>query len=435
YRVDGYAFPDGDDEHADEVLARIERFGRSDVLVVENDGREPYELRMLNEALEPDLVVVTAVGQGAIESLGRDRRATVRAFARSVPAGSRVVTAERNEALFSYLAAELNRSDVSWDRRIRTGTSSPIIDGLELVDEVLDRVDGTGLSGERRPALIDAAQPSWSSLESGRVFDATDIHDTEAIELLRRSFAGESSSSVVPIVCLSSDRYDRIADIVDYLDWLAAWGEIDVVHAVDGPSSTLKRRVSVPVRSYGSDQITPDRLVSTALQDGSRLLLLANHHTSFVEGLTRIPEKHPDSVGDSAPTPSSLPAVDKGPERDRSSSEEQNTRAVISHKVKSVLVLSEDSRSLWSAPLPMTGPALTISFTGTHEESVRTRPRRQGYTSHVGRSGRGTFVTIVNPDELDTVYDVIFAHLAEWDDHGIIRLDGVSSLFGKAGTP
>ncbi|MFB6161089.1 MAG: hypothetical protein ABEJ61_07930 [Haloferacaceae archaeon] len=108
-----------------ETAREIRRFDPRDVVVVENQGIREYTTRLVNEDyVDPTIVVVTNVRRDHLDTLGANEFEIARALARSVPAGTRVVTAERNEVLAAYLERELARRDATLTRVIDPGTSS-----------------------------------------------------------------------------------------------------------------------------------------------------------------------------------------------------------------------------------------------------------------------------------------------------------------------
>lgn len=283
---------DGDEHRIDrsgpvtlyETEREIRTYDPDDAIVIENNGLRPYTTRLVNERyVDPTHVVLTNVRLDHLDTLGRDHREIAQAFARAVPPGAQVLSGEQNDELHDYLRAELDRRDATiWSPPVfDSGRSVPGRECVELVDALLDTI-GRPLDPERKSAMLDALEPEWTVLPSGRVYDATNVNDVDSTELVRKALQHDQMGPIQPFVYLRGDRPGRTASFIRYLDRLAERGQIEQVRTAGGYCENLVRVLDVPVVVHDREREAPRDILDAALGDPWPVMLMGNTNEGFV---------------------------------------------------------------------------------------------------------------------------------------------------------
>lgn len=261
------------------------------VAVFENHAITEYTMRVFNETfLRPQVVAVTNLRTDHTETLGRTRQDIARSFARSIPAGTRVVCGERNDAVYDYFAQELRARDATVTR-VDVPAEFRDLPGAEVVfaaNGVLAAIDEPPAADERLRERLAAMQPSWRRLEGGgRVFNAAKVNDVESTELFRRQLVGDGDDAelVCPFVFLRGDRRGRTASFAGYLERLAERGHIDRAHVAGANAGTLARRLDVETTVHDAATTDPTAVLDAALAEGQPVLTMANTVHPFMRAL------------------------------------------------------------------------------------------------------------------------------------------------------
>lgn len=276
-----------------------------DVLIVENQGIRPYTTRLVNEQfVHPHVVFLTNVREDHLGTLGDNREQITRALARTVPAGTPVVSGVRDPDLRAYLEAELHRRDAAVTHA-DTPASVRSIPGSELVygvDHLLTLLGERGLSKPTIDDRLGEMQVDWISLPRGRVLNAAMVNDVQSTEIVRKASQTREGQPVVPILNLRDDRRGRTVSFLRYLEWLADAGIVERVHLVgDRESQALfARHADVPVVRYDTTEVSPEVVLNQAFDGGDHVMLLGNAVTPFMQEMETIIEELAQS-----PTPPS----------------------------------------------------------------------------------------------------------------------------------
>lgn len=264
-------------------------FDVPNVAVFENHAITEYTMRMFNGTFfRPHVVVLLNVRTDHTETLGRTRQDIARSFARSVPAGTHVVSGERNDAIHEYLAAELRardatvtRVDVPAEYRDRSGAAAAF-----AVNAVLEAFDEPTLSDSELVEALERRQPEWWRFADGsRAFPAAKLNDVESTELVRHLLAGSGPDAdpVCPFVFLRGDRRGRTASFVPYLDHLYERDLVDRAHVAGANARTFARRTAVPVTVHDAERTSPGAVLDALLAEGQPVLTMANAVHPFME--------------------------------------------------------------------------------------------------------------------------------------------------------
>ncbi|WP_247730977.1 Mur ligase family protein [Halovivax limisalsi] len=270
-----------------ENARELEAYEPADALVLENQGITDYTTRLMNETFgRPDVFVITNVRQDHRDTLGRDRGAIARSFARAVPAGTHVVNGERDPDLRAYLERELECVGATVSH-VDVPEAHRSIPGAEVVygiDEVLRAIDEAPLADPLRESLLDEYRVEWTELPRGRVFNAASVNDVESTEMIRRALTPDGTV-VTPLLYLRPDRRARTASFHTYLDALADADAIDRAVVVGEDAELFAKRASFPVDVQPDDPDMAGTVLERALADGGPLLLMGNTVAQFMRAL------------------------------------------------------------------------------------------------------------------------------------------------------
>ncbi|WP_336003403.1 YegP family protein [Halorientalis halophila] len=260
-----------------------------DVAIVENQAITEYTMRMVNERfLDPDIVVLCNVRRDHTETLGADRQRIARAFGRSIPAGTHVVSGEQHPVIHEYLREEIEKrngtiSQVDVPERHRGLVSAETVYALEAV---LERLDEPPLPADRIAGYLERAQPSWSIVSGQRVFNAAKANDIESTEAIRRALV-QGGEHVLPFVYLRSDRRGRSASFAEYMNILAERDCIDRVHVGGDHRRAFVDALDVPCESH-SPAADPAAVLDELLADGRPILFMGNTVAPFMREMERL---------------------------------------------------------------------------------------------------------------------------------------------------
>lgn len=264
---------------------------QDNVAIFENHAITEYTMRVFNETFfRPDVVVIPNVRTDHNDTLGRSRQDIARSFARSIPAGTHVISGERNDAIHDYLATELQSRDVTVSRvtvpaRYR---GLPGAESVFAIDEVLEIVDEPTLPEGRVESLLETLHPDWSTLHDGsRVFHAAKVNDPESTELFRQLLAerGSETELICPFVFLRGDRRGRTASFVGYINDLYDRDCIDRLHVAGENARTFARRVTPPATVHDSKRKSPTAVIDAVLAEGQPVITMANTVHPFMRAL------------------------------------------------------------------------------------------------------------------------------------------------------
>jgi UDP-N-acetylmuramoylalanine-D-glutamate ligase len=281
-----------------------------DVLVVENQAISDYTTRMVAEQfVDPDVVVLTNIRRDHLDTLGGDRLAIARAFARAIPAGTHVVNGEQSPALRECLETELDRRNATVSH-VSIPDEHAHIPGAESVyalNDVLAAVDEPPLSQELLSGYLDEMRVEWRSIEGGHVFDAASVNDTESTEVVRRALAADQPGTIQPLLYLRGDRRGRSAAFLEYLSEQYEQGVFEQVRIAGDGTARFARRASFPVIRHDGDG--PATVLDAALDDGWPIFLVGNTVADFMRGMEAEIERRAAAVGSTESPPSDVEAT------------------------------------------------------------------------------------------------------------------------------
>ncbi|WP_254536768.1 Mur ligase [Halomarina litorea] len=276
-----------------EFLPRLFAEEPKDVLVAENQAITEYTMRMVNERfVRPHVILLTNIRQDHNDTLGKDRQTIARSFARSIPAGTHVVSGEQHPVIHDYLAAELERRDatltqveVPEEHRSYTGAET-----VYAIDEILRFADEPPLDEERRLSLLGGFRPDWLDLGDGLLFNAAKVNEIESTELFRRHLAGDAPDArvVCPFVFLRRDRRGRSASFAEYADILHDRGLIDRVHVAGAGTGAFARAVDPPATEHDIETTAPETVLDRLLATGQPVVLMANTVHPFMRRMREV---------------------------------------------------------------------------------------------------------------------------------------------------
>jgi hypothetical protein len=271
-----------------ETEREIRRFSPRDVLLVENQGIREYTTRLVNTRyVDPTVVVLTNVRRDHLDTLGRNRLEIARAFARSIPRGTTVVSGERNEAINAYLERELERAGATLVRAVTHADEfeTPADELVAMVDAVLRTVGAEPLSSAERDAFRARHPVQWVHLPGGRLYDAANVNDVESTEIVRRALMSATEEPFRPLVYFRSDRPGRTASFIEYLNALADAGLVDEVHAVGAHRRVATRSLTVPVTWYDERVDSPADVLDAVLAADRPVIVMGNVVPAFMQDL------------------------------------------------------------------------------------------------------------------------------------------------------
>lgn len=276
---------------------QLTRYTPEDVAIFENQGITEYTTRLINKQfVRPHIVVLANVRQDHQDTLGKTLRGLARAFANSIPSGTKVVNGEQNDVLAAYMRKEINQQGGKM-KRVEIPSKQQGRIGAETVyacNEVLDLLDMEPIPDAQLNAYLDAIQPRWVQLPQGRVFNGAEINDIESTEAIRKALAGDTE--VLPFVYLRADRRSRTASFATYLNTLADRGLINKARAGGAFTDVFAAHVDVPVTQHSRDE-DAGVVLDEMLSEGSPVLLMGNTVDDFMRDMeTKISERAQRSV-------------------------------------------------------------------------------------------------------------------------------------------
>ena len=292
-----------------ENVAEVREHTPDDALVLENQAISPYTTRLVNQSFaEADVVVLANAREDHLSTLGSDRAGIARAFARSIPAGTHVVNAERDDEIRAYLDAELPRRGATVSHVTVPDEYShvPGIESVYAVNHVLAEIGEAPLSAGERDAYRGELHVEWTHVPGGRVFNAAEVNDVQSTELMRQALTDDGSEPVVPLLYLRGDRRGRTTSFLRYLNDLYAREGQDafpVVHAVGATTAAFKARADFPVVTHDDGEESASMVLDETLETGFPVLVMGNTVAEFMRSLeteieARADEYRTDTGGD-----------------------------------------------------------------------------------------------------------------------------------------
>ncbi|WP_435126022.1 Mur ligase [Halobaculum sp. D14] len=264
---------------------QLESYTPEDVGIFENQGITEYTTRLINERfIKPHVVVIANVRQDHQDTLGKTVRDLARAFARTIPPGTKVVNGEQNPVLAEYMREEIEQQGgemrqvtIPDDQQGRIGAET-----VYAVNDVLRWLDMEPVPEEQLNAYLDAIQPRWIQLPGGRIFNGAEINDIESTEAIRQSLAGDDH--VLPFVYLRADRRSRTASFAKYLNTLAERNLIERARAGGAFTGVFASNVDVPVIQHDRDE-DAGAVLEDMLEEGYPVLTMGNTVDDFMRDL------------------------------------------------------------------------------------------------------------------------------------------------------
>jgi uncharacterized protein YegP (UPF0339 family) len=265
-----------------EFAPELDAYAADDIGIFENQGLTEYTTRLINQQLiDPDIVVLTNVRQDHNDTLGKTRSNIARSFARSISAGTHVVSGEQHPVLHDYIREEVER---------RGGTIEQVEipdrhDGMlgaetaHALDAVLTHLDESPLPAGELDAYVDAIQPEWTRLAHGRVFNAAEVNDVESTEMVRQALVDDET--ILPFVYLRRDRRGRTASFAEYVDLLCEQGHIDSAHVAGASTRAFARNTDLPVTRYEAEADAA-AVLNDLLAVGQPIIVMGNTVDEFM---------------------------------------------------------------------------------------------------------------------------------------------------------
>ena len=229
----------------------------------------------------PDIIVLTNVRHDHTDTLGKTRTDLARSFARSVPAGTHVVSGEQHPVLHEYIRDETDRRGGTIEQVAIPDDHQGLIGAktIHTVDAVLDAVDEPPLPADEIDAHLDAIQPTWTRLEDGHVFGAAEVNDMESTEMVRRTFAGDEYTT--PFVNLRRDRRGRTASFARYIQLLFDRDLIEEAHVGGANTRVFAENTDVPTERHGPEA-DADTVLTELLAEGRPVVFMGNTVETFM---------------------------------------------------------------------------------------------------------------------------------------------------------
>ncbi|WP_218644798.1 Mur ligase family CapB protein [Natronomonas gomsonensis] len=263
----------------------LESYTPDDVAIFENQGITEYTTRLINKRfVKPHVVVIANVRQDHQDTLGKTVRDLARAFARTIPAGTKVVNGEQNPVLAEYMREEIEQQGgemrqvtIPADQQGRIGAET-----VYAVNDVLRWLDMEPVPEAQLNSYLDAIQPRWIRLPQGRIFNGAEINDIESTEAIRQALAGDDY--VLPFVYLRSDRRSRTASFAKYLNTLADRDLIERARVGGAFTSVFASNVDVPVTEHERTEDAGD-VIDDMFDEGYPVLTMGNTVDDFMRDL------------------------------------------------------------------------------------------------------------------------------------------------------
>jgi len=285
-----------------EFVPELDAYEPDDVAIFENQGITEYTTRLFNRRLtRPNIIVLTNVRQDHTDTLGKTRTDIARSFARSVPAGTHVVSGEQHPVLHEYMRDEIDRRGGSIEQVEIPDEHEGLIgaETIHAVDAVLDIVDEPPLPADEIDAYLDAIQPTWTQLEDGRVFDAAEVNDIESTEMVRRTLVDDEH--ITPFVYLRRDRRGRTASFARYIELLFERDLIEEVHAGGANTRAFAENIDVPTERHGQDA-DADAVLTELLAEGRPVVFMGNTVEKFMREMQAAIERRLKERRQAVPT-------------------------------------------------------------------------------------------------------------------------------------
>jgi hypothetical protein len=296
-----------------ETEREIRQFDPKDAIIVENQGIHEYTTRLVNrDYVDATVVVLTNVRRDHLDTLGRDRLDIARAFARSIPPDTHVVSGERNEAVNEYLERELERRGATLTRVLEPGDGieTPAEELIAIVDGLLHVIDAEPLTSEERAAYREGLDVTWVPLPDGHIYNAANANDVESTEVIRRTLMGEDEDSFQPLVYFRRDRPGRTASFIEYLNSLAEARLIDEVHALGAHRGAVTSSLAVPITWHDETDELPADVLDEILDSDQPVIVMGNTVPSFMQELQDEIQRRATLI---APTEPEQPEIDPAP--------------------------------------------------------------------------------------------------------------------------
>jgi hypothetical protein len=263
----------------------FESYTPESVAIFENQGITEYTTRLFNEHfVQPQVVVIANIRQDHQDTLGKTRRDIARAFARTIPEGTHVVSGELHPDLHEYMQAEvaqaggeLTQVSIPQDQRGRIGAET-----VYAVNDVLRLLEMEPVPEEQLNEYLDAIQPQWVELPKGRIFNGAEINDIESTEAIRRQLA--DTDHILPFVYLRADRRSRTASFAAYLNTLAERDLISRARAGGAFTDVFANNVQVPVTTHERTE-SASAVLDEMLDSDLPVFLMGNTVDDFMRDL------------------------------------------------------------------------------------------------------------------------------------------------------
>lgn len=268
----------------------IQKFAPQDAIVVENQGIHKYTTRIVNtDYVDPTIIVLTNVRRDHLDTLGRNRSEIARAFARSIPPETHVISGEANEGINEYLEHDLQRRGAALTRAVATDSEivTPADELITLVEAVLRTLGVEPLTPDERALYRERLTVQWIDLPKGRLYDAANANDVESTEVIRRVLMDEDVDHFRPLVYFRRDRPGRTASFIEYLNSLAEAGLIDEVHGVGAHRGPVMNSLEVPVTWYDDSADSPVDVLDDVLEAGQPVIVMGNVVPEFMQELQK----------------------------------------------------------------------------------------------------------------------------------------------------
>jgi hypothetical protein len=265
-----------------EFAPELDAYAAEDIGIFENQGITEYTTRLINQQLiNPDIVVLTNVRQDHNDTLGKTRTNIARSFARSISAGTHVVSGEQNPVLHDYMQEEIERRGGTIEQVEIPDRHEGMIgaETAHAIDAVLAFLDESPLPEGELDAFLDAIQPEWTRLPNGRIFNAAQVNDVESTEMVRQALV--SDEQILPFVYLRRDRRGRTASFAEYVDLLYEQGHIERVHVGGANTRAFAENTDLPVtRHEGGAEA--EAVLNDLLAVGDPVVIMGNTVDEFM---------------------------------------------------------------------------------------------------------------------------------------------------------
>lgn len=268
-----------------EFIPVFDSYTPENVAIFENQGITEYTTRLFNQRfVKPHVVVIANIRQYHQDTLGKTRQEIARAFARTIPEGTHVVSGELHPVLHEYMAEEIEQVggtmtqvSIPEDQRGRLGAET-----VYAANDVLCLLDMESIPEAQLNEYLDAIQPKWAKVPGGQVFNGAEINDIESTEAIRRTLPGDNY--ILPFVYLRADRRSRTASFATYLNTLADRDLITKSRAGGAFTDVFASRVDVPVTTHDRDEDAGE-VLDEMLSEEFPVMLMGNTVDEFMRDM------------------------------------------------------------------------------------------------------------------------------------------------------